>query len=97
MAVVCRSKEESDKLRALMYAHNINWGSGRSTLEVDHWNIRSRPYIIYNFRECQGRLEVYHGYTEDLCKHYCITCFEFSEINTPERECNSSLLMEFYK
>ena len=96
VAIICRSKEESDELRVLMSAHNINWGSGKNILQSDVWNISARPYIIYNFRKRLDRLVVYYGYTETLCKRCGITYFEFSEINAPKRVCDSSLIMEFY-
>ena len=103
VSVICRSKETSDRFRQFLSLNGVLWGSGSNMMDEDHWDNRS-GIIRYTFHEYdRWYLRVYYDNSRNCVEnameyHYII--IEADEINmtgAPTRDCDSALLMEFFK
>lgn len=95
-AVLCECKEDSDSFRMLLSRHGVQWGSGKDPAVEDHWNDYV-SYIVYSFEDAGHGLRVYYGSSpRDISKRFNLIRFENIILDEVKRECDSSLLMEFY-
>lgn len=95
-AVLCECKEDSDSFRMFLSRHGVQWGSGKDPAIEDHWSDYI-PYIIYNFEYDGHELRVYYGSSpRNISRMVNLIRFENIILDEAERECDSSLLMEFY-